>query len=333
MAQAYTVLVTGGAGYIGSHTVHELLKSSWVEQVVVYDNLSTGFAEAIPPWAVLVQGDILDTEKLKNTLKQYQVRAVIHFAAKLIVPESMREPLLYYENNVYGVISTLKACQATGVKEFIFSSTAAVYGEQDTTEKIREQALCQPANPYGFSKWMSEQIIRDQHPAWGLRSIVLRYFNVAGAQVDGSNGQRTKAATHLIKVAAEAACGKRPYVQVFGQDYPTPDGSGIRDYIHVTDLADIHVRSLEYLWQHPSFAHETFNCGYGKGYSVWEVLRCMQKVSGTPFEIQPAPRRPGDVAQLIANPSRLQELLQWQARYDDLSLICRTAWEWEKKLP
>lgn len=251
------VLVIGGAGYIGSHTVQALLAAG--QKVFIYDNLSTGFKDSIPESAPLIEGDILNTAKLTLTLQKNSIHAVIHFAAKLIVPESLIDPVAYYKNNVAGVISVVAACQQAQVLKIIFSSTAAVYGDLVTTGLVTESAKTEPINPYGASKLMCERILKDCDLSFGLKSICLRYFNVAGASVDGRQGQRAKNATHLISVAAQAALGKRDRVDIFGTDYKTIDGSGVRDYIHVQDLADLHVLSLNYLEKNNT--SEIFNCG------------------------------------------------------------------------
>lgn len=322
------VLVTGGAGYIGSHTVQALLGSG--HQVVVYDNLSTGFKNAIPLAVEFVQGDVCNQQQLAETLQQFKIEAVIHFAAKLIVPESIEKPIEYYQNNTAGVLSLAQACVTAGVDKVVFSSTAAVYGDVASSELISEKSATAPLNPYGWSKLMSEQMLRDCEKPFGLRSVSLRYFNVAGAAVDGKNGQSTKNATHLIKVASQAACGTRASVGVFGSDYPTPDGTGVRDYIHVEDLADLHVLALDYLCN--GGKSDVFNCGYGLGFSVREVINTVRKVSGKEFEVIEQPRRAGDAAQLVANSSKVQKAFNWQPKRNDLELICRTAYEWEKSL-
>lgn len=320
------VLVTGGAGYIGSHTTQKLLKAG--HEVIVYDNLSTGFVEAIPLCAQFIRGDVLDTFKLENILRSLGIEAVIHFAAKLIVPESLIKPLEYYENNTMGVLSLAKACVAANVRKVVFSSTAAVYGNFTGAPLVSEKAQPAPLNPYGLSKLKSEYLLRDCEHAYGLRSVCLRYFNVAGAAVDGSNGQRTQNATHLIKVASEAACGLRPEVGIYGTDYPTIDGTGVRDYIHVEDLADLHVLALDYLCTEGD--SQIFNCGYGQGYSVREVLRTMQNVSGFYFKMKNLPRREGDASSLVADNSKVKEYFSWMPKRNNLSLICESAFKWEK---
>ena len=320
------VLVTGGAGYIGSHTAHALLKAG--HEVVIYDNLTTGFREAIPSACEFVLGDVRDVFLLESVLQKFKIEAVIHFAAKLIVPESIEKPLEYYENNTVGVMSLTEACVKQGVLKIIFSSTAAVYGNSMTSGLVSEESLVAPLNPYGSSKLMSEQILRDCEAPYGLRSVCLRYFNVAGASVAGNNGQRTKDATHLIKVACEAACGKRNQVGVFGTDYPTVDGTGVRDYIHVDDLADLHVLALNYLKN--GGKTEIFNCGYGHGFSVKQVLAAVKKASGVDFKVEEKPRRAGDAARLVANAEKVRKAFSWIPKYDDLDLICHTAYKWEK---
>lgn len=323
-----TILITGGAGYIGSHTIRSTLNAGFTP--VVYDDLSTGFRDAIPKGFSFIQGDVRDSKRLHSVLEEYKPACIIHFAAKLVAPDSIEAPLDYYENNTQGVISIAKACAATGVKHVVFSSTAAVYGDSETKNLITEKTPTAPLNPYGYSKLMSEQILRDCEKAYGLTSVSLRYFNVAGAALDGKNGQRTKDATHLIKVASEAACGKRDSVGVFGTDYPTRDGTGVRDYIHVEDLADLHVLALQYLFA--GGKSDVFNCGYGKGASVHEVLNQVKKVSGNDFKVIHQPRRAGDAAMLVADPSKIKKAFQWQPKHDDLELICRSAYEWERSL-
>lgn len=322
------VLVTGGAGYIGSHTAQALLGAG--HQVMVMDNITTGFREAVPVGVELIQGDVRNSALLAEVLKKNSVDAVIHFAAKLIVPESLEKPIEYYENNTMGVLSLVQACVASNVKKVVFSSTAAVYGDVATSGLLTEKTPTAPLNPYGSSKLMSEQILRDCEAPHGLRSVCLRYFNVAGAAEDGKNGQRTANATHLIKVASQAACGKRASVGIFGTDYPTPDGTGVRDYIHVEDLADLHVLALNYL--NEGGKSEIFNCGYGHGFSVREVIDTVKKVSGVDFKVEEQPRRAGDAATLVADSSKVRKAFNWTPKRDNLELICKTAYEWEKKL-
>lgn len=322
------VLVTGGAGYIGSHTTRQLLNAG--HEVVVYDNLSSGSIDAIPANTKFIKADILDTELLCRVMTEEKIEAVIHFAAKLIVSESVHQPLEYYENNTMGVLSLVKSCVAAGVSKVVFSSTAAVYGDSVTDGLICESTATSPLNPYGSSKYMSEEILRDSESAHGIHTVILRYFNVAGASNDGVNGQRTKASTHLIKVAAEAAVGKRSKLQVYGTDYPTSDGTCIRDYIHVEDLADIHVHGLDYLVR--GGKTEIFNCGYGYGFSVLEVVDMVKKVSSEDFIVEVTDRRAGDAASLVASTSRLKNIFGWKPKYDSLELICRSAVLWEKQI-
>lgn len=322
------VLVTGGAGYIGSHTVPKLLDSGY--EVVVLDNLSTGFLGAISTKVDFVEGDVRDKRLLVEVIKKHQVASVIHFAAKLVVPESIEKPLEYYENNTAGVISLAQACIETGVKKVVFSSTAAVYGDNGVKGLISEQAKTSPLNPYGMSKLMSESILKDCEKPHGLRSVSLRYFNVAGAAVNRKNGQRTKNATHLIKVASQAACGLRDYVGIFGTDFDTPDGTGVRDYIHVDDLAELHVLALKYLSE--GGATEVFNCGYGRGFSVREVIEAVKAISQVDFKVLEQSRRSGDAAQLVADSTKVRRAFSWSPKFDSLELICKTAYDWEKSL-
>lgn len=321
------ILVTGGAGYIGSNTVNQLIKNNF--EVLIIDNLSTGFKELIHPDAKFYQEDILNTNAIIKILKDEKIDGVIHFAAKIVVPESISLPITYYENNTYGVISMLKACKELEIKNIVFSSTAAVYGNA-SSELITESTPVLPINPYGFSKLFSEQMIKDAEIEFGLKSVILRYFNVAGASVDGKFGQRTKIATHLIKIASEAACNKRSGMSITGNDYNTPDGTGVRDYIHVEDLAHAHVLSINYLLSNGK--SETFNCGYGKGNSVKEVIEMVKKVSDNNFKVTNAERRPGDAASLVANPEKIKRILNFQPKYDSLEFICKTAYEFEKNL-
>lgn len=323
------ILVTGGAGYIGSHTSQQLLKNG--HEVVIFDNLSTGFRAALPLGTKFIEGDVRDTALLQKNLQLHQIEAVIHFAAKLNVKESTLKPLEYFENNTQGVISVLRACQDVGVEKLVFSSTAALFGDLTQNRNIREEDPKQPLNPYGDSKLLSECIIRDTALATSLRYVFLRYFNVAGAAMDGTNGQRTADAYHLVHLASQAATGKRNELAVFGTDYPTADGTCIRDYIHVDDLAHIHALALQHLLAGGS--SQEFNCGYGHGYSVKEVIETMKQVSGTDFKTVLADRRPGDAAFLVADSTKLRSVLNWQPQYDDIRLICRSAYEWEKRLP
>lgn len=321
------ILVTGGAGYIGSVTTASLIERG--HDVVVYDNLSTGFKEAVPSSAKLVEGDVRDGIKLLDVLKTEKIEAVIHFAAKLIVPESVEKPLEYYDVNVRGGLTLLQACIEAKVHRFVFSSTAAVYGNPQQIP-VKEDHQTAPLNPYGASKRMMEMILADTSAATPLRYIALRYFNVAGAKADLSVGQKTKNATHLVTVAVQAACGKRDQIQIFGEDYPTKDGTGVRDYIHVEDLAEAHILALEHLSKNNESL--VLNCGYGRGFSVKEVLSTVEKVAGKKLPVTVGPRRAGDASEIVADSTRLKKLLSWTPRYDNLEFICQTALDWEKKL-
>lgn len=318
------VLVTGGAGYIGSHVLLALQAAG--RDCVTIDNLITGHRDAVPPDVPFVQADIADRSTVRQILRRYDVDAVIHLAASLLVPESVENPLKYFNNNTVKSFGLIEDCHELGVRRFVFSSTAAVYGQSDDPS-IGEDSPVAPINAYGQSKLAIEFMLREVARAHGLLPAILRYFNVAGADPLGRSGPRTVGATHLIKVACEAARGHRDRVTVFGSDYDTPDGTGIRDYIHVSDLADIHVRALQHLerTQEPL----TLNCGYGHGASVLEVLRAVERVAGGPLPIHFADRRPGDPPRLVADPTRLRNLLEWQAQYDDLDTIVRHALDWE----
>jgi UDP-glucose 4-epimerase len=320
------VLVTGGAGYIGSHVVKQLGEMG--ERIVVLDNLSTGFREAVL-YGDLVEGDTGDTELVGRILRENDVDAILHFAAHTIVPESVANPLKYYGNNTCKTRNLLQCAAAAGVKHFIFSSTAATYGIPEDLV-CKESSPTAPINPYGTSKLMSETMLRDLSAASDLKHVILRYFNVAGSDPEGRIGQSTRAATLLIKVAAEVAVGKREKLFVFGTDYPTADGTGVRDYIHVSDLADAHIRALEYL--RDGGESTTLNCGYGHGYSVREVIDTVNKVNGRPIAVEEHPRRAGDPPQLVAAVDKIHQVLPWTPRYDDLEFIVKTSLEWEKKL-
>lgn len=325
------VLVIGGAGYIGSHTVQSLRKekASGFNRIIVFDDLSTGFRSSVPEGVDFVVGDVRDTVALTRVMVEHKISAVIHFAAKLIVPESVREPLAYYSTNVAGVISLAQACKEAGVKNLIFSSTAAVYGNASGEEPVTEESWPKPINPYGYSKLMAERILFDCTAAFGLKLVVLRYFNVAGAAVDGSNGQRTSNVTHLIQVACQTAQNKRPFLEVFGQDFATIDGTGVRDYIHVEDLAELHVLALNYL--NTGGSSEILNCGYGRGFSVNEVIASVKRISGRDFLVKKIGRREGDPAIIVADSSKIQKLFSWSPKFNNLDLICKTAYEWELK--
>lgn len=321
------VLVTGGAGYIGSHVVRQLSEAGYT--VVVYDNLSTGFPNALVHGERLVTGDLSDTARLDALFVEYGFSTVLHFAASIVAPESVTAPLKYYGNNTRNTLNLLGACVKHGVERFIFSSTAAVYGIPDSGVAAEESATV-PINPYGTSKLMSEWMLRDVCAAHGMRSVALRYFNVAGADPQARMGQRTPEATHLIKVCCQAALGLRDKVCIFGTDYPTPDGTGIRDYIHVEDLASAHLAALSYLEKGGESTR--INVGYGRGSSVRDVIDMVRRVSGVPFPAEEAPRRPGDPPSLVARADRARTLLGWTPRYDDLETIVADAWRWEKKI-
>lgn len=320
------ILVTGGAGYIGSHVVRQLGEAG--HRVVVLDNLSKGFREAVL-YGELVEGDTGDAALVARVLAAHDIEAVMHFAAFTIVPESVSDPLKYYGNNTCNTRNLLECCQRHGVRYFIFSSTAAVYGIPETIP-VTEDAPLAPINPYGASKLMSEAMLRDLCAAGDMTHVALRYFNVAGSDPEGRIGQSTPEATLLIKVACEAAVGKRPGVSVFGTDYPTPDGTGIRDYIHVEDLAAAHLKALDYL--HGGGESVTLNCGYGHGFSVREVLDAVARANGAPIAVREEPRRAGDPPALVADASRIRERLGWTPRLDDLDTIVRTSLAWERKL-
>ncbi|HHH48882.1 MAG TPA: UDP-glucose 4-epimerase GalE [Gammaproteobacteria bacterium] len=326
MTDRKTVLVTGGAGYIGSHVVRQLGEAG--ERVVILDNLSTGFEDAIL-YGDLVVGDTGDQALVSQLLRDHDIGAVLHFAAHTIVPESVSNPLKYYGNNTCSSRSLLACCQEAGVEHVIFSSTAAVYGIPKG-DVAREDTPTAPINPYGTSKLMTEWMLRDLAFASDLRYVALRYFNVAGSDPETRIGQSTEKATLLIKVACEAAVGKRDKVSIFGTDYPTPDGTGIRDYIHVEDLASAHLQALDYLRR--GGESTTLNCGYGHGYSVREVLDAVQRVNGKPLNIVEEPRRAGDPPSLVAGVERIHQTLDWTPRYDDLDVIVKTSLDWERKL-
>lgn len=322
------ILVTGGAGYIGSHVVKQLGEAG--EEVVILDDLSTGFKDAIL-YGDLVVGNTGDKECVSKLLKEHNVSTVMHFAAHTIVPESVSDPLKYYANNTCNTRNLLECCKDAGVNQFIFSSTAAVYGTPSDSTPITENAPNAPINAYGTSKLMSEWMMRDLAFATDFKYAALRYFNVAGCDPQGRIGQSTPKATLLIKVASEVAVGKRDAIYIFGTDYPTKDGTGIRDYIHVEDLASAHIKALEYL-RKPSTESVTLNCGYGHGFSVREVLDMVNKVNGEPINIIEKPRRAGDPAELIADSTQAQNLLGWVPQYDNLEEIVRTSIQWEKHL-
>lgn len=322
-----TVLVTGGAGYIGSHMVLALLDAG--EKVVVLDNLSTGFWWAVPQEAVFVKGDSGDQALVSRIIRQHGVTAIIHFAAKLIVPESVADPLGYYANNTVKTRALIEAAVRGGVKQFIFSSTAAVYGET-SSDPVSETTPLNPVSPYGKSKLMSEWMLQDVGAAHGLPFVVLRYFNVAGADPKGRVGQSTANATHLIKVAAQAALRKRAGMEVFGTDYATRDGSCMRDYIQVSDLAAAHLDALTHLRK--GGASGIFNCGYGTGYTVLEVIKTVKAVSGVDFPVKISGRRAGDPAVIVAKSDLIRSTLGWKPKHDDLTQIVTQALNWEESL-
>lgn len=320
------VLVTGGAGYIGSHVVRQLVAAG--ERVIVLDNLSTGFRSAVLG-GTFYQGNTGDNEQVSRLLKEEEIGSILHFAAHTIVPESVSDPLKYYGNNTCDSRNLLECANEAGVEHFIFSSTAAVYG-LPPDGKASEDTATAPINPYGTSKLMTEWMLRDLSAATNLRHVALRYFNVAGCDPDGRIGQSTEKATLLTKVACETAVGKRQQVSVFGTDYATPDGTGVRDYIHVEDLADAHLKALNYL---RNDGHSvTLNAGYGHGYSVREVLAAVEKANGAALNIIEEPRRAGDPDALIAVAEKIRTVLGWQPQYDDLNTIVTTALNWERKL-
>ncbi len=324
------ILVTGGAGYIGSHTVKQLVDAG--HRVVVLDNFYSGHRWAVDPAATLVEGDIADKHCVDQLLKTHKIDSVVHFAGYIVVPESVEDPLKYYENNVVGSLRLIEVCEKNNVSRFVFSSSAAVYGLPDS-QKVSEDTQLKPINPYGNSKLITEMTLNDiafayQHKNTPFKFVALRYFNAAGAQIAGNLGQATPEATHLIKVACEAATGKRDQIKLFGTDYDTPDGSCVRDYIHIEDLASAHLKALDYLADGGESIR--LNCGYGKGYSVKEVVEMVKKVSGVNFTAIETDRRPGDPPSLIADNTQIKSLLGWEPEHDDLELICRTAFKWEQ---
>jgi UDP-glucose 4-epimerase len=327
-----TVLVTGGAGYIGSHTCRQLIDAGY--SVVVLDNFYSGHRWAVPKETTLVEGDVGNPALARETLTQYGIDAVVHFAGHIVVPESVENPIKYYRNNTIASCNLIQACVDVGVDKFIFSSTAAVYGIPAVLP-VSEDAAAAPINPYGMSKLATEWILRDVATSLdggqnkgSFRYMALRYFNVAGARLDGTLGQATPEATHLIKVAAEAACGVRDSITIFGTDYPTEDGTCVRDYIHVDDLAMAHLAALTYLID--GGKSQTLNCGYGIGFSVRQILDTMQSVSNIKLNIREGPRRSGDPPSLIANAQRIGDILGWRPQHQDISVICGSAYNWEK---
>jgi len=327
-ASASSILVTGGAGYIGSHVVKLLGERG--ERVTVLDDLSTGHRDAVL-FGELVVGSTADEALLRELLERNQIDSVLHFAAHTIVPESVSNPLKYYRNNTAATRTLLECCQDAGVGQFIFSSTAATYGiPADATVPCAETLAAAPINPYGTSKLMSEYMLRDLSSVCDLRHVILRYFNVAGSDPDGRIGQSTEQATLLIKVACEVAVGQREQLYVYGSDYPTADGTGVRDYIHVTDLAMAHLSALDYL--RAGGASTLVNCGYGRGYSVRQVIDAVNRLTNNPIKVIEKPRRAGDPPALIAATEKIHQVLDWQPQYDDIDTIVRTSLAWEREL-
>ena len=321
-----TVLVTGGAGYIGSHMTYALLDRG--EQVVVLDNLSTGVRALVSEKAAFVAGEIADQPLVCDLVRKHGIDAVIHFAGSIVVPESVENPLRYYANNTVASRALIEACIDSGVKNFVFSSTAAVFGIPDVSS-VREETPQKPINPYGRSKLMTEWMLADASKVYDFRHVALRYFNVAGADPQGRTGQSTPHATHLIKRASQVALGRAPYLEMFGTDYPTPDGTGVRDYIHVTDLVAAHLLALDAL--RAGAKSETFNCGYGRGLSVREIVQAVERISGHKLTVREAPRRAGDPPMLVADSTKLKQVCHWTPKYDDVDIIVRSALEWERR--
>ena len=320
------VLVTGGAGYVGSHVALALLDAG--HEVVVLDDLSTGARELVPAGAAFCEGDVADAELVGRLIAERGLSAVMHFAASVVVPESVAQPLKYYRNNTSASRNLIEACAAQGISRFIFSSTAAVYGIPEELP-VTEAAACRPINPYGSSKLMTETMLRDLSAASDFRHVCLRYFNVAGADPEGRSGQTSPEATHLIILACKTATGAREHIDIFGEDYETPDGTCIRDYIHVTDLGAAHLAALDHLAAGGESL--TLNCGYGRGYSVREVLGAVEAAAHVTLDKRPAPRRAGDPPVLIADAGRIRERLGWNPKHDDLPFIVKTALKWERR--
>jgi UDP-glucose-4-epimerase len=327
-AHPFPVLVTGGAGYIGSHAVLALLDAGW--RVAVLDNLVTGFRWAVPAGASFYEGDVADAALVSRIIAKHDIGAILHFAGSVVVPESVVNPLKYYDNNSARSRALIDTAVHGGVRHFIFSSTAATYGIPDVVP-VREDAPQRPINPYGMSKLMTEAMLADVAAAHDFNYCALRYFNVAGADPDARSGQSTAGATHLIKVAVEAALGKRSHVDVFGTDFATPDGTGVRDYIHVSDLADAHLLALEALIAEPAASH-CLNCGYGRGFSVLEVLDAVDRVGAAKVERRLSDRRAGDPAALVADNAAIRARFGWTPRYGDLDMIVAHALAWERQL-
>jgi UDP-glucose 4-epimerase len=322
-----TVLVTGGCGYIGSHVARHLAEID--AKVIVIDNLSTGFRENLLNGETLVEANVGDQAALARIFTSHKIDAVIHFAAALVVPESVADPVKYYSNNTLNTLKLLESVVQHKVPRFIFSSTAATYGQPDKVP-VKETDPTRPESPYGWSKLMSERMLQDIAAAHGLKYVILRYFNVAGADPEQRLGQRLRDATHLIKVACETAVGLRPSMSLFGTDYKTRDGTCIRDYIHVEDLASAHTMALDYLMR--GGQSTLLNCGYGQGSTVSEVINAVKKVSGVDFKVTMAPRRPGDPAEVVASADEIKEVLGWRPRFANLDTIVEHAYKWERKL-
>lgn len=322
------ILITGGAGYIGSHVAWAAADAG--HELIVLDDLSTGRAASIPPSAEFVEGNVADQALVAKLVNDPAVHSVMHFAGRIVVPESVSNPIKYYRENTATTLELLARMVEAEKKAILFSSTAAVYKPREDSAPLKEDDAKEPLSPYGQSKLMSEAMIRDIGIAHGLSAAVLRYFNVAGADPKGRTGQSTPDATHLIKVASQTALGQREKLQLFGQDYPTPDGTCIRDYIHVTDLASAHLLALEHVLKNPG--QVTLNCGYSRGSSVWEVIRAVEAVTGKDLPVEVVGRRPGDAPALTADNTRIMETLNWQPQHDDLQEMARSALEWERQL-
>lgn len=324
-----SVLVTGGAGYIGSHMAWTLIENG--DKVVVLDRLSTGNKSLIPPGVDFYCGDISNRELLLKIFEDHEVTTIIHFAGSVVVPESVSDPLGYYDNNTCRTRILIDAAVEAGIRYFVFSSTAAVYETPISSEPVAECSTLNPSSPYGMSKLMTERMLKDTSVAHNFSYTALRYFNVAGADIQGRSGQTMRGATHLIKVACETALGKRPSMKVFGTDYATPDGTCVRDFIHVNDLVDVHLKALQRMQRGGTSI--VANCGYGQGYSVKQVIERLKEIAGSDFIVEYADRRPGDAVSIVADASLARAEFNWCPRYDDLSLILETALRWEAKLP
>lgn len=327
MSDPKTVLVTGGAGYIGSHVVLSLIDHGW--DVVILDDLSTGSRDVVPDGVPLIVGDVGDQDIVRTVIGDHGCVGVLHFAGAIVVPESVANPLKYYKENVSASRNLIEVCVEENIRAFVFSSTASVYGAPEILP-VDEMAPTSPESPYGTSKLMVEWMLRDVTNASNLKAAVLRYFNVAGADPAGRTGQMLKDATHLIKIACQTVVGHRDQMFIFGDDYDTPDGTCLRDYIHVSDLADAHVLALNYLMEKNE--NLLVNCGYGHGFSVRQVVDTVARVAGQPLPVSVGPRRPGDVPSVIATSDKVRQLLGWTPKHDDLEVIIRTALDWEKKL-